>query len=144
MKKKYYFVILFLVLAIFLSGCSGGGIVTPATDEDAIKNVIRDWSLALNDMNWNKAKGYCLNGSEMYYAVETFEDLANSISTYCNQITVNVVINVGNVSINGSYGQAYCYTAWYTTYCGLYETDAYYVYYSLQKIGNNWKLDEIN
>ena len=95
-------------------------------------------------MNWNKAKGYCLNNSEMYYAVETFEDLANSISTYCNQITVNVAINVGDVSINGSYGQAYCYTVWYTTYCGLYETDAYYVYYSLQKIGNNWKLDEIN
>jgi hypothetical protein len=28
MKKKYYFVILFLVLAIFLSGCSG--VTTPS------------------------------------------------------------------------------------------------------------------
>jgi len=31
MKRKYYFVILFLVLAIFLSGCSGGGTTPPIT-----------------------------------------------------------------------------------------------------------------
>ncbi len=34
MKKKCFFVILFLVLAIFLPGCSGGGIVTPATETE--------------------------------------------------------------------------------------------------------------
>ncbi len=31
MKKKYYFVILFLVLAIFLSGCGSGGTTPPIT-----------------------------------------------------------------------------------------------------------------
>ena len=31
MKKKYCFVTLFLVLAIFLSGCSGGGTIPPIT-----------------------------------------------------------------------------------------------------------------
>jgi len=31
---KYYFVIFFLVLAIFLVGCSGGGITTPATETE--------------------------------------------------------------------------------------------------------------
>ena len=40
MKRKYYFVIFFLVLAMFLSGCSGG-VVTPATDEAKIKSVIK-------------------------------------------------------------------------------------------------------
>jgi len=34
MKKKCYFVILFLVLAIFLSGCASGGIVTTVTGEN--------------------------------------------------------------------------------------------------------------
>ena len=34
MKRKYYVIILFLVLAIFLSGCSGGGIVTAATETE--------------------------------------------------------------------------------------------------------------
>ena len=35
MNKKYFFVIFFLVLAIFLTGCSSGGIVTPATETEA-------------------------------------------------------------------------------------------------------------
>ena len=39
MKKKYYFVILFLVLAIFSSGCSGGGIVIPST------NLTGNWTM---------------------------------------------------------------------------------------------------
>jgi uncharacterized protein YdcH (DUF465 family) len=34
MKREYYFVIFFLVLAIFLVGCSGGGITTPATETE--------------------------------------------------------------------------------------------------------------
>ena len=33
-KRKCFFVILFLVLAIFLTGCSGGGIVTLATETE--------------------------------------------------------------------------------------------------------------
>jgi len=39
MKRKYYFVILFLVLAIFLSGCSGSGVVTPST------NLTGNWTM---------------------------------------------------------------------------------------------------
>jgi len=30
-KRKYFFVIIFLILAIFLTDCNGGGIVTPST-----------------------------------------------------------------------------------------------------------------
>jgi len=37
MKRKYYFVILFLVLAIFLSGC--GGVVTPAIPTPVVEIV---------------------------------------------------------------------------------------------------------
>jgi hypothetical protein len=48
-KGNIIFSILFLVLAIFLSGYSE--IVTPANDEAAIKNVIHDRSLTLNDLN---------------------------------------------------------------------------------------------
>ena len=55
-EKESFFVILFLTLAIFLSGCSGGGIVTPVTDEAKIKNVVNELWLAINDQNWSKAK----------------------------------------------------------------------------------------
>jgi len=140
MKKKYFLVILFLLLAIFLTGCSGGGIVTPANDEAAIKNVIYDWSLALNDMNWSKAKGYCINGSDMYYAVEQIEDLVNTLYALCNQVTMNVVVNIQDVSINGSYSDVYCSILYYTTYCSYYETDEVNGYLHLQKIGNSWKM----
>jgi len=39
MKRKCFFVILFLVLAIFLSGCSGSGVVTPST------NLTGNWTM---------------------------------------------------------------------------------------------------
>ncbi|TFB08816.1 hypothetical protein E3V08_02455 [Candidatus Atribacteria bacterium MT.SAG.1] len=58
MKKKTFSIILVLILAIFLSGCSGG-IVTPVNDEAEVKSVIREYFLAINDQNWSKAKGYC-------------------------------------------------------------------------------------
>jgi spore coat protein CotH len=140
MKRKYFFVVLFLILAIFLSGCSGGGIVTPATDEAKIKSVINEYFLALNDQNWSKAKSYCVYGSDIYYAICQMEDLASTIHTYCNTITVNAVVNILDVSISGNYSQAYCYYTYLITYCGYYENDSEYHYYDLQKVGNSWKL----
>ncbi len=139
MKNKYFLVVLFLVLAILLSGC-GGGIVTPATDEAKIKSVINEYFLALNDQNWSKAKSYCVYGSDIYYAICQMEDLANTIYLYCNIVTVNAVVNIYDVSIYGNYSQAYCYFTYVITYCGYYESDSGYTYYDLQKIGNSWKL----
>jgi len=140
MKKKYFLPILVLVLAIFLSGCSGGGGVIPITDEAKIKSVIHEWSLALNDLNWSKAKSYCVNGSDVYYTVEQMKDLVNSIHAYCNIVTVNVIINISDVSINGSYAEASGYGIYLVTYCGYAENDEGDVTFTLQKIGNNWKL----
>jgi len=141
MKKKYFFVILFLVLAIFLSGCSGGGIVTPATDEAKIKSVINEYLLALNDQNWSKAKGYCIYGSDRYYAVCQMEDLINTLYLYCNIITINAYADIQNISIDGNYGQAYSYVGYIITGCGYYEADDKYTTYYLQKVGNSWKLN---
>ena len=140
MKRKYFLVILFLVLAIFLSGCAGEGIVTPANDEAEIKSVINEYYLALNDQNWSKAKGYCVYGSERYYKTCQGEDLVNTLHLYCNLITINVYADIQNVSINGNYSQAYCYVSVLITACGYYESDDEYVYYDLQKVGNSWKL----
>lgn len=44
MRRKYFLVILLLILAIFLNGC--GGLVTPDTDEAKIKEVIQNYALA--------------------------------------------------------------------------------------------------
>jgi hypothetical protein len=53
MKRKYFFVILFLVLVIFLSGCSGGGTVTPSTNLTgnwAMTSVVTTTNNPLNDI----------------------------------------------------------------------------------------------
>jgi len=140
MKRISILLLSILILAIFLTGCSGGGVVTPATDEAKIKIAINECFLALNDQNWSKAKGYCVYGSNWYYAVCQMEDLVNTIHTFCNTVTINAVVNVLDVFINGSYAQAYCYASYLTTYCGDYEADEGYAYLNLQKIGNSWKL----
>ena len=73
-----------MILVMFLVGCSGGGIVTPATDKAKIKGVLYDYCLALNDQNWSKAKSYCIYGSDVYYSVCVKEDLINTLYLYCN------------------------------------------------------------
>ncbi|MBU2598471.1 MAG: hypothetical protein KKC53_04750 [Actinobacteria bacterium] len=140
MKKKYYFVILFLVLAIFLTGCSGGGIVTPATDEAKIKSVINEYFLAINDQNWSKAKSYCVYGSDQYYSTCLFEDAVNVLEQYYGNVTVTCFTNISNVSVNGSYASAFVSINLIATAGYYYESDSISGYYYLQKTGNNWKI----
>ena len=75
MKRKLFFVGLFLILAIFLSGCSSGGLVTPATDEAKVKSVIQDYWLALSNRQYDLAKTYCILNGKYYLAVEEYQDI---------------------------------------------------------------------
>ena len=139
MKRKCFFVILFLVLAIFLSGC--GGIVTPpGPDEAAVKSVINEYYLALNDQNWSEAKNYCIYNSDKYYKTCQIEDAVNMGYQYCNIVTINAIVDIQNVSINGNYGQVYCDLSILISYCGYFESDNLSGTLYLQKIGNSWKL----
>ena len=67
MKKKYYFVILFLVLAIFLSGCSGGEGTPPPivsnqlptasfTSDSLVVGVTADIGTGPADSGWQMIK----------------------------------------------------------------------------------------
>jgi len=141
MKRKYFLVVLFLILAMFLSGCGGSGILTtPATDEAKVKSVVNEYYLALSNLNFSKAKSYCVYGSDRYYAVAQVEALVNNIYLYCNVVTLNMVIDIQNVSINVNYATVSGYTNMILTYCGYYETDEVNSYFYLQKVGNSWKL----
>lgn len=136
MKKKYFLVILFLILAIFLNGCG----VTPATDEAKIKGVIQDWSLAINAQNWGKALSYCVHGSDAYYIVCQLRDAINSLNQYCSVVTINILVTDMQVSIYGSYADVSCYIDIIISYCGYIESGGVGGDLTLQKIGNNWKL----
>jgi len=135
MKRKCFLVVLVLLLAIFLSGC---GIVLPTTDEAKIKSVMNEYCLALNNQDWSKAKSCCVYGSEAYNELCSME-----VNLYwdCDTITINYVIDIQNVSIDGNYATVSLYVNALVTGCG-YE---YYAYegegeFTFKKVGNSWKL----
>jgi hypothetical protein len=140
MKRKGLLLLSVLILAIFLTGCSTGGVVTPATDEAQIKSVLYDYCLALNDQNWSKAKSCCIYGSDVYYSICFKEDIINTLYLYCNIVTLTYYIDIINIDIDGNYAQVYVHTTSLITACGYYETYDQYEYGNLQKIGNSWKL----
>jgi hypothetical protein len=140
MRRKYSLTILFLILAIFLTGCAGGVIVTPANDEAAIRSVINEYFLAINDQNWSKAKSYCINGSDEYYRVSVIEDGVNMVVQYYGKITIVCFPSISNVLVEGNYASAYIEVTIVIT-AGYYsESDSTSGYFYLQKIGNSWKL----
>lgn len=136
MRSKYFLVTLFLILAIFLTGCG----ITSVNDEAKIKSVIQDWRLAINAQSWNEALSYCVYGSEAYYFVYQLRDEVNSLDQYCSVVTINFSITDMQVSIYGNYAEVSCYGYFLITGCGVTEGGSWYAVNYLQKIGNNWKL----
>ncbi|GAG55535.1 unnamed protein product [marine sediment metagenome] len=135
MKKKYFLLVLFLILAMFLSGCGGVIIVTPAINEAKVKNVINEYFLAVSNQNWSKAKNCCVYGSDRYYATCQGENLINTLYEHCNIVTINTYAEILSVSIYGNYSEAYLYVSALITACGYYDSDSSYGYYYLQKVG---------
>ena len=129
MKREYFLVILFLILAIFLSGCGVSGIVTPATDEAKIKSIIQNYAFALNDQNWNEAKSYCVYNSIAYQMVEVYEFY---IANYNVEAFVYKIDKIKDIEIDDNYVQAYIHIV--STLGSWYEN----IY--LQKVSDIWKI----
>ena len=105
MKRKWFFVILFLVLAIFVSGCSGGGIITPATGEnqkEEIKAIVTNYWLALSNREYELAKTYCVPNGKAYQAVEEYQSmpyLESSTLTWTPYFN-SIIITGNNANVN--------------------------------------------
>ena len=140
MKRKGILLLSILIIAIFLTGCSTGGVVTPATDEAKVKSVIQDYFLAINDQNWSKAKNCCVYGSDRYYATCVLEDAVNTLYQYATTVTITCFVNISNVSVNGSYASAYLSGSMVITADYYSESGSASGYYYLQKVGNSWKI----
>ena len=138
MKRKYFFVILFLILTVVLCGCNG--LVTPATDEAKIENVLQEYFLSISEQNWSKAKNCCVYGSQRYYATCTMESLINNMYQLYSVITITCYMDNVSVSIYGDFADASFYLTLYTTADYYYDSQSGYCVYYLQKIGNNWKI----
>jgi len=126
MKRKYFLVVLFLILAIFLSGC---GMVTPAIDKIKIKATIQNYAFALNNQDWDRAKSYCVYSSDAYFMVETYEFYVNYYNVESFAFKID---EIRDIEINGNYAQAYIHT--------VATIGSWNEYIGLQKVNNIWKI----
>jgi hypothetical protein len=101
MKKKYFLVFLVLVMAMFLTSCSG--ITTPALNvdqEEEIKEVVANYWTALSNKQYSLAKSYCIPYGNAFYAVEEYQNsLDYSFATLNWNVYTNWVAVTGNDSI---------------------------------------------
>jgi hypothetical protein len=144
MKRKYYFVILFLVLAIFLSGCSG--IITPDPNEVGgdfyiCENLLKGYYTALSNRNYTQALSYCKPGGVMFKFANSMWDLALDYPEFYHTYQI---YNVYNFSHPTSYyvNAEYDFSATqHDIYGGTYGTDYYYGFAApFEKVNGEWKI----
>lgn len=139
MRKVYFLVILFLILAIFLNGC-GGGVVTPATDETKVKGVIQGFWSALSNKQCELAKTYCIPYGNAYNAVEEYQNLFGydyatiNWTPYINW--VEIIGNEATVNMNLTLTVTVCFG----NTCSTESETLYNFYMYLIKIDGAWKL----
>lgn len=141
MRKSYFLVVSFLILAVFLTGC--GGTVTPVipvSDEAKVRIAINEYFLAINDQNWAKAKSYCVYESDRYYATCYVEDAIHALQQNYITVTIICMITVSDVMIYGSFAEALGTGTIIISAGGYTESTSGTGVYYLQKIGNNWKI----
>ena len=142
MKRKYFLIVLFLVLAIFLSGCAGGGIVTPSVDVDEtkVKGIINNYWLALSNRQYGLAKSYCILNGEFYRLAEEYQSMP-----YIGSSTVTFTPYVNWVEITGNSAKANINLTVTVTFCfdgncssGSETLYNYSIY--LDRVSGAWKL----
>ena len=134
MKRKYFLIVLFLILAMFLSGC---GIIT---DEEKVRNVVDEYFISVSNQDWDKAKGYCIYESEMYYSTCDFEDQINDLYQSSSFVDLTFFVDIFDIHITGNHASAYIdgILTIITDDSSIIDNSSGHFY--LQKVDNNWKL----
>ena len=135
MKRKYYFVILFFILAIFLSGCSG--ITTPILEvnqEEKVKETVTNYWSAMSNSQYELAKTYCMSYGYFYGLA-----FAGQNATYYNYVTAVFTPVINWVEINGNKATVKANLIMDTNIGSI---TLYDYTMGLIKIGSAWKLEE--
>jgi len=117
------------------------GVITPATDEEKVEGVVNDYFEALNELDWEKARGYCVIDSKIYYDTLQAQATLESFGDY----SCEIIISITGTSVNGNYAEVYFDLASTTVVVGTNEINTFSetrenVTCYLQKVGNNWKI----
>lgn len=146
MKKKYFFVILFLILAIFLSGCSG--ITTPdpniiGGDAYVCENLLTGLYTALSNQNYTQALSYCKPGGITFEYVNNLWTIDQQYPTLYTTYQVYDVYNF-EYGWNGSNSLSlHCDYSWTShdiygnTYSTQYKNNSLKLF---EKINGEWKM----
>jgi len=135
MKSKHFLVVLFLILAISLSGCE------VVTNEEKIRDVIDEYFLAISEQEWGKAKSCCVYESDVYYETCDFEDYIDSLYLDFSFVDIIFDVDIFDVTIIGDFASAYIDGSITIIKDDQFMIDDFsgYFYY-LQKISNDWKI----
>lgn len=118
--------------------------MSPAIDGAKVENTIKEYHLALNGQNWSKAKSYCIYAPDLYNEVIQWENIVNTYP-YCDVVIAiyPTILDYG-FDDDGLFTCVHCYINDFSTACGhnISNTQSYYIYLHLQKVGNSWKLYE--
>jgi hypothetical protein len=137
MKRKILLVVLFLILAIFLSGCGSSGIVT---DEVKVKNVIQDYWFALSNRQYELAKTYCILNGIYYLNVEEYQDISYvGSSTWTFEPYFNYIEITGN-NAKANINLTSTVTVCFGDICSDESETIYNWSMHLTKISGAWKL----
>jgi len=102
MKRKYFLVVLVLILAMFLSGCSG--VITPSInlteDSNICDNLLRGFYAELSNQNFIKALSYCKYGGLTYDYVYNAWDLAIEYPSFYATYQIHNVYNFSYLGVN--------------------------------------------
>lgn len=129
---------LFLILAIFLSGC--GGIVTPDTSEAQIEGTVNDYWLALSNRQYELAKSYCILNGEFYYLAEQYQDMP-----YIGSSTIRFIPYFNWIEVTGNNAKAninltIIATVCFADVCSTGSETLYNYPIYLARISGDWKL----
>ena len=137
--NKSLFIILLLILGIFISGCSGGGVVTPGADEVGgdfyvCENLLRGMYTALSNRNFIQALSYCKSGGLTFEYVNNLWNFAQEHPTF--YVTYQVY-DVYDFSYLGGNLELYYDYSWTTPVSTSYLYGRRMVF---EKINGEWKM----
>ena len=153
MKRKYSLVVLVLILAMFLVGCSG--IVTPDNDvtDDVVDDVVgendfaicdsilRVFYVCLSNEDWAGALSYCrYNGTSWNYVNDLWDIAQSYPDFYTTYYISNVYIEY---SLGGKVVMYFDSSYTLGSIYGYFEPETYYRYNGLavfEKINGEWKM----
>ena len=141
MKRAYFsciVIVLLLALILMLSGCGA------ISDEAQIRSVINGFFNAVSNQNWDKARGYCVYGSDLYNEVTAQENFIAQISSPYATIDIDYSFNINNIIITGDYATADGFLTVITTASGPggegEEESGENRTMNLKKVDNSWKI----